>query len=43
VLRDYSPLPFTLLRPGTGYAQPTQAAPEKVTLDAFALSGRARY
>jgi CBS-domain-containing membrane protein len=33
MLRDYAPLPSTLLQPGTGYAQPTQAVSEKVTLD----------
>jgi CBS domain-containing protein len=33
VLRDYAPLPFSLLRPGTGYAQPTQAVPERVTVE----------
>jgi CBS domain-containing protein len=38
VLRDYSPLPFTLLRPGSGYAQPTQVVPERVTLEDPALA-----
>lgn len=31
--RDYSPLPSVRLQPGVAYAQPTQAVPEKVTLD----------
>jgi CBS-domain-containing membrane protein len=38
VLRDYTPLPFTLLRAGSGYAQPAQVVPERVTLDDPALS-----
>lgn len=38
MLRDYSPLPFGMLRPGTGYAQPSQAVPDKVTLDDSAVS-----
>jgi len=33
VPRDYSPLPSVRLQPGVAYAQPTQAVPEKVTLD----------
>jgi CBS-domain-containing membrane protein len=33
VLRDYTPLPFTLLQPGAPYAQPTQSVPERVSLD----------
>jgi CBS domain-containing protein len=37
-LRDYSPLPATLLQPGSGYAQPTHVVPEKVTLDDAAVS-----
>jgi len=37
VLRDYAPLPFALLQAGAGYAQPTQALPEKITLDDAAL------
>jgi CBS domain-containing protein len=37
VLRDYTPLPFTLLRAGSGYAQPAQV-PERVTLDDPALA-----
>lgn len=32
MLRDYAPLNFRLMRPGAGYAQPTQAVPERVTL-----------
>ena len=31
--RDYPPLPSARLQPGVAYAQPTQAVPEKVTLD----------
>src|SRR3990172_2920301 len=38
VLRDYSPLRFDTLQPGVGYAQPTQAVPDKVTLDDAAAS-----
>jgi len=33
MLRNYSPLSFVLLPPGTGYAQPTQGAPDRVQLD----------
>ncbi len=33
MLRDFPPLPFAMLRTGTGYAQPTQVVPEKVTLE----------
>jgi CBS-domain-containing membrane protein len=33
VLRDYTPLSFTLLQPGAAYAQPTQVVPERVGLD----------
>jgi CBS-domain-containing membrane protein len=33
VLRDYAPLPFTLLQVGVPYAQPTQSVPERVSLD----------
>jgi CBS-domain-containing membrane protein len=33
MLRNYQPLPFVLLRSGTGYAQPTQRALERVQLD----------
>ena len=38
MLRDYAPLNFSLLRPGSGYAQPSQAIPERVTLDDPALA-----
>ena len=38
MLRDYPTLPFFTLRTGTGYAQPSQAVPEKVTLDEAATS-----
>jgi CBS-domain-containing membrane protein len=38
VLRDYPPLPLTLLRAGSGYAQPAQVVPERVTLDDPALA-----
>lgn len=38
MLRDYSSLPFVKLKPAVGYAQPTQAVPEKVTLDDAATS-----
>lgn len=37
MLRDYSPLRFSLLHAGSGYAQPTQTVPERVTLDDPAL------
>ena len=37
MLRDYSPLRFSLLQAGSGYAQPTQTVPERVTLDDPAL------
>jgi len=33
VLRDYFPMRFDKLQPGVGYAQPTQAVPDNVTLD----------
>ena len=33
MLRDYPPLNLSRLRPGSGYAQPTQVVPERVTLD----------
>jgi hypothetical protein len=33
MLRDYQPLPFLPLPPGTGYAQPTQTALDRVNLD----------
>jgi CBS domain-containing protein len=38
MLRDYQPLPTTALQAGTGYAQPTQAVPDTVTLDDEASS-----
>jgi CBS-domain-containing membrane protein len=37
MLRDYAPLHLSLLQPGAGYAQPSQAVPERVTLEAPAL------
>jgi CBS domain-containing protein len=33
VLRDYAPLRFFLLRSGSGYAQPSQAVPERITAE----------
>ena len=33
MLRDYAPLAFSPLRPGTGYAQPAQTVPERVTIE----------
>lgn len=33
MLRNYSALSSARMQPGVGYAQPTQAVPEKVTLD----------
>ena len=33
MLRDYLPLPSVLLQAGVGYAQPTQAVPERATLE----------
>ena len=38
MLRDYFPMHFDKLQPGVGYAQPTQAVPDKVTLDDAAAS-----
>lgn len=38
MLRDYAPLPSAMLQPGAGYAQPSQAVPERVTLDDAAAS-----
>jgi CBS domain-containing protein len=38
VLRDYAPLEFSLLKGGSGYAQPTQVVPDRVTLEDPALS-----
>ena len=37
-LRDYSPLTSRLLQPGVGYAQPTQAVPDRATLDDAAVN-----
>lgn len=37
MLRNYPALELHPLRPGAGYAQPTQTVPERVTLDAPAL------
>jgi CBS-domain-containing membrane protein len=33
MLRDYAPLQFSLLPAASGYAQPSQTVPERVTLD----------
>ena len=33
MLRDYAPLHFSLLPAGSGYSQPSQAVPERVTLE----------
>lgn len=38
MLRDYSPMRFDKVQLGVGYAQPTQAVPDKVTLDDAATS-----
>ena len=38
MFRDYFPMRFDKLQPGVGYAQPTQAVPDKVTLDDAATS-----
>lgn len=38
MLRDFSPLPAAMLQAGVGYAQPTQAVPEKATLEDAATS-----
>jgi signal-transduction protein with cAMP-binding, CBS, and nucleotidyltransferase domain len=38
VLRDYAPVASSKLQPGAGYAQPTQAIPENVTLEDPAAS-----
>jgi CBS domain-containing protein len=37
MLRDYPALTYSVLRPGAGYAQPSQSLPEKVTLEDPAL------
>ena len=33
MFRDYAPLSFSRLRPGSGYAQPSQVVPERVSLE----------
>ena len=38
MLRDYPPLPSAMLQAGSGYAQPSQAVPENITLDDEAAS-----
>lgn len=38
MFRDYFPVRFDKLEPGVGYAQPSQAVPDKVTLDDAATS-----
>jgi CBS domain-containing protein len=38
VLRSYAPLPFIRLQPATGYTQPTQIVPDRVTLEDAATS-----
>jgi CBS domain-containing protein len=38
MLRDYAPLNFHLVRGVTGYAQPTQVIPDRVTLEDPAIS-----
>jgi len=38
MLRNYLALPSAMLRPGTGYAQPSQAVPDRVALDDAAVS-----
>lgn len=37
MLRNYAPLPFQPLPPSSGYAQPTQPAPDRVQLDSPAI------
>ena len=37
MLRNYAPLPSVLLKPGSGFAQPVQRLPERVTLESPAL------
>ena len=37
MLRDYTPLEFSLLKAGSGYAQPSQIVPDRVTLEDSAL------
>ena len=38
MLRNYAPLEWQLLQPGTAYAQPSQAVPDRVTLEDAAIS-----
>jgi CBS-domain-containing membrane protein len=38
VIRDYAPLSYETLQEGVGYAHPSQAVPDKVTLDDAAMS-----
>ena len=38
MLRDYSPLDWHLMQGGAGYAQPSQAVPDRATLDDPALN-----
>jgi len=38
MLRNYLALPSAMLRPGAGYAQPSQAVPDRVALDEAAVS-----
>ncbi|MGQ0752223.1 MAG: CBS domain-containing protein [Betaproteobacteria bacterium] len=38
MLRDYPALTYAMLRPGSGYAQPSHSLPDKVTLDDPALN-----
>jgi CBS domain containing-hemolysin-like protein len=38
MLRDYPALEYAMLRPGSGYAQPSQTLPDKVTFDDPALN-----
>ena len=38
MLRDYPALTYAMLRPGSGYAQPSQSLPDKVTLEDPALN-----
>lgn len=38
MLRDYTPLDFSLLKAGSGYAQPSQVVPDRVALEDPALN-----
>ena len=38
MFRNYLPLPSAMLRRGTGYAQPSQAVPDRVALDDAAVN-----